>query len=145
MHTYDFEYGKFYTREAWKHSSSTRNLALTIPNEDSYATYYDDGYKGNKLSSNSHVRNYNDFIECTKNAKIIKTTKEPKMEYKKTKIVVTTSEEKIYRFETEEDALEKIADILEDKPRTKFTMFKPYQKVEPKRITLADLITAIKP
>ena len=46
-------------------------------------------------------------------------------------------------FIDEDTALDWIKDTLENSPKCSFVMFKPYQKIEPKRRLLTDLIIKI--
>lgn len=66
-----------------------------------------------------------------------------KEQYKNTKVITLSDNGSLTAHETEDEALEWIADKLEANPRIKHIMFKPYQKVEPKRPNLKDLITKV--
>ena len=66
------------------------------------------------------------------------------MKYENTNYIVIESKDSQQRsFETEDQALEYIEDRLENSPRSKFTVFTPNFKVEPKRQSLKELITKI--
>ena len=59
------------------------------------------------------------------------------------KVVVVGSDCSCGVFSSEEEALEFIADKLEDNSKLEHTMFKPYQKVVPKKVDLSDLIVKL--
>ena len=59
------------------------------------------------------------------------------------KVIVVTSDNITKTFIDEESALDWIKDTLENSPKCSFVMFKPYQKIEPKRRLLTDLIIKI--
>ena len=59
------------------------------------------------------------------------------------KVVVMSSNGVSAAFESEEEALNYIADIIEDDNKAQHIMLKPYQKVVPKRVDLSDLIVKL--
>ena len=59
------------------------------------------------------------------------------------KVVVVGSDCMCVGFSSEEEALEFIADRLEDNSKLEHTMFKPYQKVVPRKVDLSDLIVKL--
>ena len=59
------------------------------------------------------------------------------------KVVVVGSDGACAGFASEEEALEFIADRLEDNSKLEHTMFKPYQKVIPRKVDLSDLIVKL--
>ncbi|NCB97347.1 MAG: hypothetical protein EOM36_03175 [Bacteroidia bacterium] len=63
--------------------------------------------------------------------------------YYSASIIVATNSNSSALFDTEASALEWIAGKLEEAPRTKFKMFKPYQTVEPQIPDLSSLIKKI--
>ena len=69
-------------------------------------------------------------------AKMFKTSEE-------VKVVVVGSDGMCVGFVSEEEALEFIADRLEDNSKLEHTMFKPYQKVVPRKVDLSDLIVKL--
>ena len=69
-------------------------------------------------------------------AKMFKTSEE-------VKVVVVGSDGACAGFASEEEALEFVADRLEDNNKLEHTMFKPYQKVVPRKVDLSDLIVKL--
>lgn len=132
----DVKLYEFVTREVWLH----RGLFITRTSSNNFRYQ---GAGNTLVSKSSVIRDYTDFIYCDKFGRPLKNKKENKVKYDETKIVVTSSNGKMMSFENEGDALDAIADELEGSPRTKFTMFKPYQAIEPKRAVLTDLIRKI--
>ena len=128
MILYDLNIGEFAQRKAWA------NKELRVKRESLYTfVYYEGTKRTRRLSPESVCFAYNDFIK-------IKEENEMKNVMKSAKIIVVAEGERDKYFETEEAALDYIAYELEETPRTTFYMFKLYQKVQPKRPDLSDLI-----
>lgn len=112
--------------------------------EDGTYWYINPNQKPTELRDNSSGFTRNDFViiemKQTKKKGIKKMNKK---EYEATKVIVMSSTGVMTTHETEDEALEHIADVLEQDPRIKHTMFKAYQKVEPQRMSLKDLIKPI--
>jgi|LGOV01.1.fsa_nt_gb hypothetical protein len=158
MKIIELQEGMFCTRDNWGHRGS-RGLCIGI--YGGKLSYFDNGEfssvvrLGTGRYSTSSAFNYDDFRLCTINgrcphpddfnkqtAKLM--PKENTMKYEDVKVIVITNKDKNpIPFPNEEDALDWIADVLEDNPRTNFTMLKPYQEIKPKRMSLKDLITKI--
>lgn len=143
MRIVDLKEGEYCTRDKWGYRESRGALCIGLHNGK--LTYFDRGRPSSNVRCNSSAYTYNDFALCTQHAKPLKqaTEKENTMKYQDITIAVITSDNTTKTFENEEQALDWIADTLDQSPRTKFTMFKPYQKIEPKRQSLAELITKI--
>jgi len=143
MKVTDLKDGEFCTRPNWGSPPSRGHLA--IGNHKGTLFYYDRGSLSSKVRCNSTAYTYTDFTYCNQSAQSLPIKKEPNMtnDYEKTVILVTTSNNQIKDFISEEIALEWIAEKLEGEPRTKFKMFKPYQEIKPKRVDLSSLISKI--
>ena len=59
------------------------------------------------------------------------------------KVVVMSSNSVSAAFESEEEALNYIADIIEDDNKTQHIMLKPYKKAVPFKVNLSDLIVKL--
>ena len=143
MKIVDINCGEYVTRPHWKNLVITRSATtfklMYVSNQNSNKGEI----KEVKENSSSHY--YDDFIytDAPKNFKNIKDT--IKMDYDKINLIVINNKtQEVKCFETEEQAHEYIEDKLEISSRTKFTVFKPIYKIEPKVSLLKDLITYIK-
>jgi len=124
MTLYDLNIGEFAQRKAWA------NKELKVKRESLYTfVYYEGTKRTRRLSPESVCFAYNDFIKI-----------KGENEMKNVKVIVVVEGERDKYFETEEAALDYVAYELEETPRTTFYMFKLYQKVQPKRPDLSDLI-----
>ena len=136
MRVIHFKEGREYTRPcAW---GGLYPGFLTIRVTSGVLYYYTKGCKGNMVKKDSTAYNYLDFVELPLKKKEIK------MNFITTTVMVTTSNNATAGFDSEDSALEWIADILETSPRCKFKMFKIYQSVNPLKVDLNSLITPIK-
>ena len=99
------------------------------------------------VATTSSAWDYDDYVFCDINGNVLKTQPHQKdttmATYYSAKIIVTTNNNASVPFDTEESAFEWIAAKLEEAPRTKFKMFKPYQTIEPKIPDLSSLIKKI--
>lgn len=141
MKVIDLKEGQYCTRPNWGHHRSVGKLCIGLVNGK--LQYFDKGKFSSNVRKYSTAYNYTNFKLCGIDAQPIKEGSTMKEDYKEVTVVVTTSEGQVEGFKTEDDALDWIGDTLEKSPRVKFTMFKPYQKIEPKRPSLADLIIKI--
>ena len=133
--------GEYCTRPHWGNYHSHSDLAIGRTMDGDLCYYYK-GKFSSVVTKHSSAYDYSNFTLCNKKAQPL--PKEPTMKYTEIKIIVASSNQNTTKaFESEESALDWIADQLDNAPRTKFTMFKPYQKVEPKRTILTELITKI--
>jgi len=133
--------GEFCTRDNWGDSDT-----LCIGRGNSGILYYlDCGGIRSRVKDYSTAYSYTDFKLCDNFANYINIKRTPIMKYEEVKILVVSNTRAASKaFVSEDEALDWIADCLEESPRSKFTMFKPYQKVEPKRMSLKELIVKIK-
>ena len=134
----DLEEGQYCTRDNWGNQGSRGHLCIGMEGGKFY--YFDRGEKQTRgVRSNSTAYGHSDFRLCDKYAKKVKT-----MKYEDTKVIVLDNKSNQAKgFDNEDKALEYIEDMLEINGRTKFIMYKPYQKIEPKRTLLKDLIQKI--
>jgi len=124
--------GEFAKREVW----TDRELMIKREGPNDFF-YYEGTERKGKVAAKSICFIHNDFIKINK--------KETKMkDIKEIKVIVTTNIGCSEYFKTEEEALDYIADKLEDNPRTTFYMYKLYQKVQPERPDLSKLIIKCK-
>ena len=98
------------------------------------------------VATTSSAWDYDDYVFCDEDGNILEN--QPQKEQLmatcySAKIIVTTNNNTSASFDTEESAFEWIAAKLEEAPRTKFKMFKPYQTIEPKIPDLSSLIKKI--
>ena len=122
---------------------SNKTLAIYIPKRScENLVYYVNGTPERSLRKNSIAYLNNDFVYCDRYANPIK-SKDIIMHTKNAKVIVTTSTDSMNSFVSEEDALLWITEIWQKAPNTKFTMFKPYQTVEPEVPDLKRFIKAI--
>jgi len=148
----DLQEGMFCTRDNWGQRGS-RGLCIGIYGGS--LAYFNNGEFSSRVRRFSSAFSYDDFRLCNVRGEDVlqagfnKQTaqimpKENTMKYEDVKVVVITNKDKNpVPFANEEEALDWIADVLEDTPRTNFTMLKPYQEIKPKRMSLKDLITKI--
>ena len=99
------------------------------------------------VTDTSTAWGYNDFVLCDKHGDILTNQKQKDNtmahpEYS-SKVIVVTNSSITAAFNTEPEAIEWIAAKLEESPRTKFKMFKPYQSIEPQIPDLSSLIKKI--
>ena len=146
MKLVDVPPGAYVTRPWYKRNS--RNMLRIYVNTNEVPVYIDNtvASRGVVVTKHSSAWGYTDFELCdsignplTNQTQI----KETPMNHATTNIVVISSDNTVRCYTTEAGALEAIAAKLEEAPRTKFTMFKPYQAIEPKVPDLSDLIRKI--
>ena len=148
MRLVDVPSGSYVTR-AWCKRNNVNKLRIFVYNScgDRIYTYISNSQNRALVSSNSTAWGYDDFVFCDMNGNILKTQPHQKDTSMATlytaKIIVTTNSNLSASFDTEANALEWIAGKLEEAPRTKFKMFKPYQSVEPKVPDLSSFIKKI--
>lgn len=129
----DLEIGKSCYREDWKKSY----LTIKRISMNSWG-YFEHGEFSSMLKNNSTSFNHDDFkLVC----------KEQKMKIEDVKVIILETSKETNKasrqFESEDEALDYISDRLEESPRSRFIMFRPYQKVTPKRVDLKGLIESI--
>ena len=144
MRILELQPGQFMTRDNWGNRGSQGHLCIGR-HADGSLHYYDHGNRSSPVRQGSTAYSHTDFRLCQIDAQPLPKEKEnPMPQYQDIQIVVTsTTNQTPQAFATEDEALDWIAEKLENSPRTKFTMFKPYQKIEPKRPSLVDLIVKI--
>ena len=140
-----------YVARAWyarNHKNKLRIHVYQSTKTDSIQYRYIDntcsGYGTVRI--NSTAWDYDDYVFCDKDGNILEN--QPQKEQLmatcySAKIIVATNNNTSASFDTEESAFEWIAAKLEEAPRTKFKMFKPYQTIEPKIPDLSSLIKKI--
>lgn len=145
MKLIDVPPGAYVTRPWYKRS--TRNMLRIHVPENETPVYLDDTTQSRSVvSRHSSAWGYSDFELCDFRGHpltIQTKLKEPTMNFNNTQVIVTSSDNTVKCYATEAEAFEGIAAKLEEAPRTKFTMFKPYQAIEPKVPDLSDLIRKI--
>ena len=141
--------GSYVTRP-WSRRNNRNKLRIYVYQLDKTTPIrykYVDTYAGfGIVRINSTAWDYDDYVFCDKDGNILEN--QPQKEQLmatcySAKIIVTTNNNTSASFDTEESALEWIAAKLEEAPRTKFKMFKPYQTIEPKIPDLSSLIKKI--
>lgn len=145
MKLVDVPPGAYVTRPWYKRNS--RNMLRIFISTNEIPVYVDNTTTSRSVVTKySSAWGYTDFELCDSAGNPLTNQtqiKETPMNHATTKIVVTASDNTIKGYATEAEALEAIAAKLEEAPRTKFTMFKPYQAIEPKVPDLSDLIRKI--
>ena len=121
--------GQWVTRDSWH---KDKDLSITMIHGELW--YMECGVKSSKVKSSSTAHSYSDFYLCNKGNV---------MAMEEVKVIVGSGNGVIRVFNTEELALEYIADTLKDSPRTTFYMFKPYQMIKPKPVDLSELIVKL--
>ena len=151
MRLVDVPSGSYVTRP-WNRRNNHNKLRIFVYNYSGDRRYV---YRSNlepptRVPSNSSAWTYDDFVFCDIDGNILKTqpnlntTKDTTMAtLYSAKIIVATNSNVSASFNTEAEALEWVAGKLEEAPRTKFKMFKPYQSIEPKIPDLSSLIKKI--
>ena len=103
------------------------------------------------VTDTSTAWGYDDFVLCDRYGNVLINQNQNQNQKDNTmahpgynsKVIVVTNSNLSASFNTEAEALEWIADKLEEAPRTKFKMFKPYQSIEPQVPDLSSLIKKI--
>lgn len=103
------------------------------------------------VTNTSTAWGYDDFVLCDRYGNILinqdqnQNQKDNTMAHPEynSKIIVVTNSSITAAFNTEPEAIEWIAAKLEEAPRIKFKMFKPYQSIEPQIPDLSSLIKKI--
>ena len=148
MRLIDVPVGSYVTRPWYKRNehNKLRIFAYSIGGKRVY-TYISNGQNHTLVSTSSSAWYYDDFVFCDIDGNILKTQPHQKdttmATFYSAKIIVATNSNLSASFDTEADALEWIAGKLEEAPRTKFKMFKPYQSIEPQIPDLSSLIKKI--
>ena len=148
MRLVDVPSGSYVTRP-WYKRNERNKLRIFVYNScgDRIYTYISNCQNRTLVAKTSSAWYYDDFVFCDIDGNILKTQPHQKdttmaASYS-AKIIVATNSNLSASFDTEADALEWIAGKLEEAPRTKFKMFKPYQSIEPKIPDLSSLIKKI--
>ena len=148
MRLIDVPPGSYVTRSWYKRNerNKLRIFVYTSRGKMIY-TYISNCQNRTFVATTSSAWDYDDYVFCDIDGNVLKTQPHQKDTTMATcysaKIIVTTNNNVSASFETEELALEWIAAKLEEAPRTKFKMFKPYQTIEPKIPDLSSLIKKI--
>lgn len=148
MRLVDVPSGSYVTR-AWPKRNNVNKLRIFVYTSCGALTYTYISNSQNRepVTSSSTAWSYDDFVFCDINGNILKIQPHQQDTLMATlytaKIIVATNSNVSASFDTEASALEWIADKLEEAPRTKFKMFKPYQSVEPKVPDLSSFIKKI--
>lgn len=148
MRLVDVPSGSYVTRPWSKHNERNK-LRIFVYNScgDRIYTYISNGQNRTLVPTRSSAWDCDDFVFCDIDGNILKTQPHQKDTTMATsysaKIIVVTNSNLSASFDTEADALEWIAGKLEEAPRTKFKMFKPYQSIESKIPDLSSLIKKI--
>lgn len=138
-----------YVTRPWDHRNERNKLRIFVYISHGKRTYTYIANCQNRtfVSKSSSAWNYDDFVFCDNDGNILKTQPHQKdtnmATYYSASIIVATNSNSSALFDTEASALEWIAGKLEEAPRTKFKMFKPYQTVEPQIPDLSSLIKKI--
>ena len=109
-------------------------------NESHY--YIANGVASAPVRKVSSAHQYDDFVYSDSTGTTIPEGTLMPSFYKSTKIIVTVNNEQMQPFASEEDAIQWITAQWSKQPSLKFTMFKPYQRIEPE---VPDLSRFIKP
>ena len=154
MRLIDAPRGSFVTRN-WNQRNALNRLRIYVDNtatdvKNRPKCYYESSNTNEfprLVLPTSTAWHYNDFVFCDTDGNILKTQPHQKDTIMAThysaSIIVATNSNSSASFDTEASALEWIAGKLEEAPRTKFKMFKPYQTVEPQIPDLSSLIKKI--
>ena len=148
MRLIDVPVGSYVTRPWYKRNERNKlRIFGYISRGKMIYTYISNCQNRTFVSTSSSAWGYDDFVFCDIDGNILKTQPHQKDTTMATsynaKIIVATNSNLSASFNTEAEALEWIADKLEEAPRTKFKMFKPYQSIEPKIPDLSSLIKKI--
>lgn len=149
MRLVDVPSGSYVTRP-WSKRDERNKLRIFVYNScgDRIYTYISNCQNRTTLVAKaSSAWDYDDFVFCDNAGNILKNQPHQKdttmAVLYSAKIIVATNSNLSASFNTEAEALEWIAGKLEEAPRTKFKMFKPYQSIEPKIPDLSSLIKKI--
>ena len=148
MRLIDVPSGSYVTRPWYKRNerNKLRIFVYTSSGKMIY-TYISNCQNRTFVSTSSSAWDYDDFVFCDIDGNVLKIQPHQKdttmAALYSAKIIVATNSNLTSSFNTEADALEWIAGKLEEAPRTKFKMFKPYQSLEPKIPDLSSLIKKI--
>ena len=148
MRLVDVPSGSYVTR-ASNNRNNVNKLRIFVYNScgDRICTYISNSQNCAPVTRGSIDWGYDDFVFCDMNGNTLKIQPYQKDTTMATlytaKIIVATNSNLSASFDTEANALEWIAGKLEEAPRTKFKMFKPYQSVEPKVPDLSSFIKKI--
>lgn len=147
MRLIDVPPGSYVTRSWYKRNerNKLRIFVYTSRGKMIY-TYISNCQNRTFVATTSSAWDYDDYVFCDEDGNILEN--QPQKEQLmatcySAKIIVTTNNNTSASFDTEESAFEWIAAKLEEAPRTKFKMFKPYQTIEPKIPDLSSLIKKI--
>lgn len=147
MRLIDVPPGSYVTRSWYKRNerNKLRIFAYTSRGKMIYI-YISNCQNSTLVATTSSAWDYDDYVFCDEDGNILEN--QPQKEQLmatcySAKIIVTTNNNTSASFDTEESAFEWIAAKLEEAPRTKFKMFKPYQTIEPKIPDLSSLIKKI--
>ena len=148
MRLIDVPSGSYVTRPWYKRNERNKlRIFVYISCGKMRYTYISNCQNHTSVSTNSSAWDYDDFVFCDIDGNILKTQPHQKDTIMAThysaNIIVATNSNSSASFDTEASALEWIAGKLEEAPRTKFKMFKPYQTVEPQIPDLSSLIKKI--
>ena len=148
MRLIDVPIGSYVTRPWYKRNERNKLRIFVYASDGKMIyTYISNCQNRAFVSTSSSAWGYDDFVFCDIDGNILKTQPLQKDITMATsyaaKIIVVTNSNLSASFDTEANALEWIAGKLEEAPRTKFKMFKPYQSIEPKIPDLSSLIKKI--
>lgn len=146
----DVPVGSYVTRPWYKRNYKNKlrihvyQLTKTVSIQYRYIDSTCSGYR--IVPINSTAWDYDDYVFCDKDGNILENQPQKEQHMAtcySAKIIVATNTNVSASFDTEDSALEWVAAKLEEAPRTKFKMFKPYQTIEPKIPDLSSLIKKI--
>lgn len=132
----------FYATRKWYRTN--KNLCIYCsPLGDLY--YMQDGNITEKLRTNSSSYKHEDFVLCDREANILKgkVMVVQELDLDKIECMVVSSSGCIRHFESEDEAITAITDILEVNHKEKFILCKPYKKVEIPRKSIMDYVKDI--
>ena len=148
MRLIDAPPGSYVTRTWYKRNERNKlRIFVYTSGGKMVCTYISNCQKHALVSTSSSAWGYDDFVFCDIDGNILKTQPHQKdttmATHYSARIIVATNSNLSASFDTEASALEWIAGKLEEAPRTKFKMFKPYQSIEPQIPDLSSLIKKI--
>ena len=131
-----------YVARDWDPKNRYKRMAIAVPICGLSYQYLINGNIVNTVRKDSIDWDYDDFVYSDEfGTPLTKGTSMCPI-YKNIKIIVAVNDERIQSFASEDDALQWITSQWAKQPTLKFTMFKPYQTVEPE---IPDLSRFIKP
>ena len=148
MRLIDVPPGSYVTRPWYKRNERNKlRIFVYTSSGNTVYTYISNCQNRAFVAASSSAWSYDDFVFCDIDGNILKIQPHQKDTIMailySAKIIVATNSNLSASFDTEANALEWIAGKLEEAPRTKFKMFKPYQIIEPKVPDLSSLIKKI--